>query len=38
MPDRLTVDYWKPFKARPDLYRAVFENEDVLIVARRAGG
>jgi hypothetical protein len=38
MPDRLTVDYWKPFKTRPDLYRAVFENEDVLIVARRAGG
>jgi hypothetical protein len=35
MPDRLTMDYWKGFKARPDLYRTVFENEDVLIVARR---
>jgi hypothetical protein len=35
MPDRPTRDYWKAFEARPDLYRAVFENEDVLIVARR---
>jgi hypothetical protein len=34
MPDRPTVDYWKGFKARPDLYRKTFENEDVLIVAR----
>jgi hypothetical protein len=36
MPDRLTRDYWKAFAARPDLYRTVFENEDVLIVTRRA--
>ncbi len=35
MPDRPTLDYWKLFKARPDLYRTVFENEDVLIVTRR---
>jgi hypothetical protein len=35
MPDRPTRDYWKLFKTRPDLYRAVFENGDVLIVARR---
>jgi hypothetical protein len=35
MPDRSIKDYWKLFKARPDLYRDVFENEDVLIVARR---
>jgi hypothetical protein len=33
MPDRPTLDYWKSFKARPDLYRITFENEDVLIVA-----
>jgi hypothetical protein len=41
MPDRPTIDYWRLFKARPDLYRTAFENEDVLIVARRhpqAGG
>jgi hypothetical protein len=37
MPDRWVVDYWKAFEARPDLYRAVFENGDVLIVARRGG-
>jgi hypothetical protein len=37
MPDRPTIDYWREFKARPDLYRAVFENEDVLIVTRRQG-
>jgi hypothetical protein len=35
MPDRPTRDYWKAFAARPDLYRTVFENEDVLIVTRR---
>jgi hypothetical protein len=35
MPDRPTIDYWKEFKAWPTLYRTVFENEDVLIVARR---
>lgn len=35
MPDRPTRDYWRAFKARPDLYRTTFENEDVLIVARR---
>ena len=35
MPDRPTKDYWKSFKASPDLYRMVFENEDVLIAAPR---
>jgi hypothetical protein len=35
MPDRPTQNYWKAFAARPDLYRTVFQNEDVLIVARR---
>ena len=35
MPGRPTFDYWKPFKARPDLYRSAFENDDVLILARR---
>ena len=35
MPDRVTRDYWRLFETRPDLYRAVFENEDVLIVTRR---
>jgi hypothetical protein len=35
MPDRPTIDYWKNFKAHPNLYRTVFENEDVLIVVRR---
>jgi hypothetical protein len=35
MPDRITVDYWKHFKAQPGLYRTTFENEDVLIVTRR---
>ena len=33
MPDRPTADYWRRFKARPDLYPTAFENEDVLIVA-----
>jgi hypothetical protein len=35
MPDRPTIDYWRLFKARPNLYRTAFENEDVLIVTRR---
>ena len=35
LPDRPTIDYWKNFKAHPNLYRTVFENEDVLIVVRR---
>jgi hypothetical protein len=35
MPDRSTIDYWRSFKARPNLYRTVFENEDVLITTRR---
>ena len=35
MPDRPTADYWKGFEARPELYRRVFENGDVLIVTRR---
>jgi hypothetical protein len=38
MPDRPTQDYWKPFKDRKDLYRIAFENNDVLIVARRGSG
>jgi hypothetical protein len=35
MPDRPTLDYWRNFKALPGTYRAAFENDDVLIVARR---
>jgi hypothetical protein len=35
MPHRPTFDYATSFKARPDLYRVVFENDDVLIVAPR---
>ncbi len=35
MPDRPTQDYWKLFEDRSDLYRSAFENDDVLIVARR---
>ncbi len=35
MPDRSTKDYWKSFKASPELYRMVFENEDVLIAVLR---
>ena len=35
MPDRPTLDYWRLFEARPNFYRVVFENEDVLIVTRR---
>jgi hypothetical protein len=38
VPDRDTDDYWRAFEARPDLYRAVFENEDVLIVTGRHRG
>ena len=37
MPDRPTRDYWRLFKARPDLYKTDFENGDVLIVSRRQG-
>ncbi len=37
MPHRPTFDYATSFRARPDLYRTVFENEDVLIVTRRQG-
>ena len=33
LPDRPTADYWRRFKARPDLYPTAFENRDVLIVA-----
>ncbi|QIN81391.1 hypothetical protein GBA63_01185 [Rubrobacter tropicus] len=33
MPDRPTADYWRRFEAHPDLYPAVFENKDVLIVS-----
>ncbi len=32
---RPVVGYWQLFKARPDLYRIVFENKDVLIAKRR---
>ena len=35
MPDRLTQNYWKLFEDHLDLYRITFENDDVLIVARR---
>ncbi len=35
MPHRPTFDYATSFRARPDLYRTVFENDDVLIVAPR---
>ena len=35
MPDRPTIDYWRLFRASPDVYRVAFENDDVLIVARR---
>jgi hypothetical protein len=36
MPDRPTTDfYWPLFEQRPDLYRTVFENSDVLIVEPR---
>lgn len=35
MPDRPVVDYWHAFEDHPNLYRTTFENQDVLIVARR---
>jgi len=35
MLDRPTQDYWKLFEDRSDLYRTTFENDAVLIVARR---
>ena len=35
MPDRPTIDYWRLFWTSPDVYRVAFENDDVLIVARR---
>jgi hypothetical protein len=35
LPTRPTANYWKSFKAHPELYRVVFENGDVLIVAPR---
>ena len=35
MPDRSVTPYWRRFAAHPDLYRAAFENKDVLIIARR---
>ena len=35
MPDRPTLDYWRLFEASPRAYRTAFENDDVLIVARR---
>jgi hypothetical protein len=36
LPTRPDTYYWKPFKARPELYRVAFENESVLIVAPRS--
>jgi hypothetical protein len=35
MPDRPIRDYWRTFEAPSHLYRTTFENEDLLIVARR---
>ena len=35
MPDRETLDYWRLFEDRQDLYQTTFENDDVLIVRRR---
>jgi hypothetical protein len=35
LPTRPDTYYWKPFKARPELYGVAFENESVLIVAPR---
>src|SRR5919199_1509159 len=34
-PDRPVLPYWRLFEDRPNLYRTVFENKAVLIVARR---
>jgi hypothetical protein len=31
MPDRPTLDYWRLFTGRTDIYDKVFENEDVVI-------
>jgi hypothetical protein len=36
LPTRPDAYYWKPFRARPELYRVAFENESVLIVAPRS--
>lgn len=36
LPTRPDTYYWKPFKARPELYRVAFENESVLIVSPRS--
>jgi hypothetical protein len=36
LPTRPDTYYWKPFKARPELYKVAFENESVLIVAPRS--
>ena len=36
LPTRPDTYYWKPFKARPELYRVAFENESVLIVVPRS--
>ncbi len=35
MPNRPTQDYWRLFEDHSDLYRTTFENDAVLIVARR---
>jgi hypothetical protein len=35
-PDRRVIPYWKLFDAYPNLYRKVYENDDVLIVKGRA--
>jgi hypothetical protein len=35
LPTRPPFYYWQPFKAHPELYEVVFENESVLIVAPR---
>ena len=35
MPDRSVTPYWRKFAAHPNLYRSVFTNKDVLIVAPR---
>ncbi len=35
MPDRTTIGYWRLFDEQPDLYKKTFENDEVLIVAKR---
>lgn len=35
LPDRPVVPYWRGFRKHPNLYRVVFENEDVLILVPR---